>query len=108
MLYLSAVFKYFLQQCHRVLPKEQETVELSEDGMDTYLCFGGAALATMLHSRYDKIRASSLDNEKRRLTSDEITILQRLNLDTKEHIPDYLQYRTMAICTFLVQRCGHS
>ena len=50
MLYSSAVFKYFLQQFHRVLLKEQETVELLEDGTDAYLCFGGAALAAMLHS----------------------------------------------------------
>jgi len=93
MLYSSAVFNYFLRQCHRILQKEQETTEISEDGKDTYLRFGGAALATMLHLRYDKMRASNLDDEKRRHVSEEITILQRINSYTKEHIPDYLRYR---------------
>ena len=92
-LYSSAVFNHLLWQCHGVLQKEQETAEISEDGKDTYLRFGGAALATMLHLRYDKMRADNLEDQKRRRISEEITILQRINSYTKEHIPDYLKYR---------------
>ena len=53
------VFRYL------VLQKEQVPVEFSKD---IYLHFGGgAALATMLYSCYDKIEVSGLDDEKRRV-----------------------------------------
>ena len=38
-------------------------MELSKDGKDIYLRFGGAALAMMLHLRYDKMRAGHLDDK---------------------------------------------
>jgi len=40
-------------------------VELSEDGTVAYLCFGGDALAAILHSCYDKIRTSGVWMMKR-------------------------------------------
>ena len=75
------------------MQKEKEAAEISEDRKDAYLRFGGAALATMLHLRYGKMRAENVDNHKKRQISEEITILQRINSYTKEHIPDYLKYR---------------
>jgi len=39
------------------------------------------------------MRAEYFDNHKKRQISEEITILQRINSYTKEHIPDYLKYR---------------
>ena len=42
----------------------------------------------MLHLRYDRNREN-----KNESVSQQITILQRLNSYTKEHIPEYLQYR---------------
>ena len=85
-LYSSAVFNYFLQLCHKFLETEQATVEISEDGKDTYLRFGGAALAGMLHLRYDKMRAGHLDDQKWRQISEEITILQQINSYTNPTI----------------------
>lgn len=75
------------------MQKEKEAAEISEDRKDAYLRFGGAALATMLHLRYGKMRAENVDNHKKRQISEEITNLQRINSYTKEHIPDYLKYR---------------
>ena len=100
MLFSSAVFNHFLQQCHQFLQKKQETPEISEDRNDTYLRFGGAALAAMLHTRYDKMKAGNSDDEKRRHISEETTILQRVNSYTKEHIPDYLRYRDNGYMNF--------
>ena len=60
---------------------------------DTYLRFGGAALASMLHLRYDKMKDVKFDDKNTLQISEEITILQRINSYTKEHILDYLKYR---------------
>ena len=56
-LYCSAAFDVFLRKCHGVLNQSGSTITNSneeivqKDGYDVYLRFGGAALATMLHSR---------------------------------------------------------
>jgi len=53
MLFSSAIFNYFLRQCHGLLePKQIATVQVMEDDKDAYLHFGGAALASMLRLRY--------------------------------------------------------
>ena len=65
-----------------------------EDTDDVYYRFGGAAIATMLKIRYDKIRSSSCaDNDQ---VATEIAILQKFNVHLQEekvHIPAYLKYR---------------
>ena len=76
-----------------------------EDEKDTYLRFGGAALASMLHLKYDKLKSVKFDDKHTLQISEEITILQRINSYTKEHIPNT---EIMDICIFLVQRCWNS
>ena len=90
-LFSSAAFDVFLQECHSTLQAtESHSASLTpeRDSDNVYLRFGGATLAAMLHSRYDKVR-----DHKNEGVSQEITILQRLNSYTKEHIPEYLKYR---------------
>ena len=93
MLLSSAIFNYFLRQCHGLLETKQKATVVTEDDKDTYLHFGGAALASMLHLRYEKMKGVKFDDKNVKQISEEITILQRINSYTKEHIPDYLKYR---------------
>ena len=93
MLFSSAIFNYFLSQCHSLLEPKHIAMVVTEDDKDTYLRFGGAALASMLHLRYDKMRIVKFDDKNTQQISEEITILQRINSYTKEHIPNYLKYR---------------
>ena len=60
MLFSSAIFNYFLSQCHSLLEPKHIATVVTED---TYLRFGGAALASMLHLRYDKMRIVKFDNK---------------------------------------------
>ena len=63
------------------------------DCEDVYYRFGGAAIASMLHNRYDKLKQHLGDDEQ---LSEETTILQKLSIHAeqdKEHIPDSLKYR---------------
>jgi len=76
-----------------LLEPKQIATAIVEDDQDTYLYFGGAALASMLHLRYDKMKDAKFDDKSTVQISEEITILQRINSYTKEHIPDYLKYR---------------
>ena len=59
---------------------------------DVYFWFGGAAIASMLHDRYDKIKTSQQKDQ----ISKEITLLQKVSVHKKgkkEHISDSLKYR---------------
>ena len=76
-----------------MLETKQKATVVTEDDKDTYLRFGGAALASMLHLRYEKMKGVKFDDKNVKQISEEITILQRINSYTKEHIPDYLKYR---------------
>ena len=60
----------------------------SVDGDDVYFCFGGAALCDMLHQHYKQIR-SCHDTQKDTI-SQEITILQAINMKDKTKLPQYL------------------
>ena len=61
------------------------------DPVDVYYRFGGATLASMLHSRY---KAMKLEHTKQKeKISQKIHILQALNTKDKEEVPSYLRYR---------------
>ena len=62
----------------------------STDGDDVYFRFGGAALCDMLNQRHQQIK-SCMDMQRDKL-SQEITILQAMNLKDKAILPQYLQY----------------
>ena len=59
------------------------------DTQDTYIHFGGAALATMLKLRYDRIKTCSLELKEH--ISQEIIILKQICAHSKDKIPDYLK-----------------
>ena len=59
LLFCSSVYDASLQECHSVLHAGDNpslSVVPEKDSDDVYPRFGGAALAAMLHSRYDKGR----------------------------------------------------
>jgi len=101
MMFSSAIFNYFLRQCHSLLELKQIAIAIVEDDQVTYLRFGGAALASMLHLRYDKMKDAKFDEKSTVQISEEITMLQRINSYTKEHIPNT---EIMATCIFRAQR----
>ena len=57
---------------------------------DVYLQFGGAALCDMLHLHYKQIK-SCIGSQRAKL-SEEIMILQAINIKDKSKIPQYLRY----------------
>ena len=70
----------------------------SADSDDVLYRFCGAALASMLHSRYQLIRTCPLG--KKDAVSQEISLLQSVNSKEKSHIPNYLQYRDRGFMYF--------
>lgn len=60
----------------------------SVDGDDVYLRFGGAALCDMLHQRYRLIKGCP--ETQRDVLSQEINILQAINMKDKSKLPQYL------------------
>ena len=67
-----------------------ESAQLSVDDDNVYLRFGGAALCDTLHQHYKQIK--SCTDAQRDLLSQEITILQAINMKDKSKLPQYLMY----------------
>lgn len=65
---------------------------------DVLYRFCGAALASMLHSRYKHIQTCPL--ERKDAISQEISLFQSINSKVKSHIPDYLQYHDRGFMYF--------
>ena len=93
--YCGSVYDEFLRQCRVAIQPTSATEEdFMEESEDVYYRFGGAALASMLKTRYNKMKKSTNANEDQ--VSLEISILQRISTHEekeKSHIPDYLKYR---------------
>ena len=96
-LYCSSTLDQLLRQCHKVMQsfskKSSGNAEVTEDSEDVFYRFGGAAIASMLHSRYEKLKQHCGDDQQ---LSEETTILQKLSIhkkEDKELIPDSLKYR---------------
>ena len=90
----SCVFNKLLSLCHAMIERESEVSDTVTDveSDDVYFRFGGAAIASMLHVRYDKIKTSQQKNQ----ISKELTLLQKLSVHEKgkkEHISNSLKYR---------------
>ena len=92
----SSVFNELLTKCHSLIQPENEVggVDSGMEGEDVYYRFGGAAIASLLHGRYEKIKnCTELQKDQ---VSKEITLLQKLSVhekDKKVYLPEYLQYR---------------
>ena len=97
----SAVFDYLMQKVveqHKCEQTESgsdqsQAVGIQEDSDDVYYRFGGAALAAMLHLRYDKLKTAP--NSEKDTIRAQITVLKAIQCTDKSHIPEYLQYRDM-------------
>ena len=92
----SSVFNEFLIQCHSVIQPENEVCDLDSEieSDDVYYRFGGAAIASLLHGRYENIKTCTLQQKDQ--VSKEITLLQKLSIhdkDKKGYLPEYLKYR---------------
>ena len=70
----------------------------SVDGDDVYFRFCGAALCDMLHQRYKQIKCCQ--DAQRDIVSQEITILQAINMKDKTKLPQYLRYRDRGFMYF--------
>ena len=90
-----SVFDYLMlwtvkhqQKCDQ----KDQTVEDEEVGV--YYWFGGAALSSMLHLRYNQLKADLQESSSvRKRVKTEITILKAIQTTDKTHIYEYLQYR---------------
>ena len=76
-LYCSSVYDELLRKCHSTIEStcQSDAQPSVADPDDVYYRFGGAAIASMLHSRYAQIKVGSL-NAKHKL-SIEISVLQK-------------------------------
>jgi len=96
LVFLGEVFNKLLQDSQSVLtvPSDQEASSCktaSADPVDVYYRFGGATLASMLHSRYKAMKLEKTKDKEK--VSQEIHILHALNTKDKSEVPKYLQYR---------------
>ena len=92
----SIVYHVMLEHVHTFTsPQPQshhfDTASCSTDDDDVYYRFGGAALCSMLKTRYKHIRKCA--EEKIATISQEITILQSMATKDKLFLPSYLKYR---------------
>ena len=92
----SALFDYLMLKIakHRKAGCDyQDKTVPSDEEVDVYYRFGGAALCSMLQSRYDQLKTEDMPQLKRERVHTEITILKAIQATDKHHIPDYLLYR---------------
>ena len=99
----SAIYELLLEQTESFknsLTTDHDITQISiaTDGDDVYFRFGGAALCDMLHLRYQQIK-NCTDMQRDKL-SQEITVLQAMNMKDKTNLPQYLQYRDRGFMYF--------
>ena len=91
----GAVYNYFLKRVSTVqqsiLEPTSSTSPLSQDADSVYYRFCGAAIANMLHTRYDK--RHSCKQEQKEILEQEIQVLKCIQCTDKSHIPEELKYR---------------
>ena len=101
-LFCSCVYDELLRTCHSAIDTTQPTTQARSEGSDdVYYHFGGAAISSMLQSRYTQIKSCTLAQKER--VSLELSVLQKLSIHNKEekaHIPSYLKYRDMGYMYF--------
>ena len=89
----AVVYDYLMQQIleeQKAKPNETSMC-IQQDSDDVYFRFGGAALASMLHLRYDDLKRAP--KSKKDSIIAEIKVLKSIECSDKSHIPEYLQYR---------------
>ena len=82
-MFCSSVLDELLRQCHTVIQsfkKFSGKGDAVEDSEDVYYHFAGAAIACMLHTRYDKLKQNAANEQ----LSQETTILERLSIYNRQ------------------------
>ena len=90
----SAVHDYLLRRVcdvQKSLLTPESSVSVSSDIESVYYRFCGAAIASMLHSRYTKCQTCK--NEQKIGLDQEILVLKSVQCVDKSHVPEELQYR---------------
>ena len=90
----SAVHDYLLRRVcdvQKSLLTPESSVSVSSDIESVYYRFCGAAIASMLHSRYTKCQTCK--NEQKIGLDQEILVLKCVQCVDKSHVPEELQYR---------------
>lgn len=80
----SSVFNELLNKCHSLIQPENEVggVDKGMEGEDVYYRFGGAAIVSLLHGQYEKVKnCTELQKDQ---VSKEITLLQNLSVHEKD------------------------
>ena len=94
----SATYDYLMHQLFSEQKEQQasnnsgEPSHIKQDTDDVYYRFGGAAIATMLHLRQEKVKNTS-DPAKQSTIKAEMDLLNGLECTDKSQVPQYLQYR---------------
>jgi len=100
----SAIYELLLERAEHFQRSQKPTGSAAgraldtADGDDVYFRFGGAALCDMLHQCYEQIKCCQ--NAQRDTISQEITILQAINMKDKTKLPQYLRYRDRGFMYF--------
>ena len=103
LVFLSEVYNKLLKHCQSVLQMPSDaaaghSATVHIDPVDVYYRFGGATMASMLHSRYKAMKLE-LTKHKENI-SEEIHMLQALNTKDKEKVPKYLKYQDKGFMYF--------
>ena len=98
----SAVYNYQLKRVSKVqqiiLDDTSSTAPMPQEIDSVYYRFCGAAIASMLHSRYDKRRTCKED--RKATLNQEIQVLKAIQCTDKSHIPQELKYRDRGFMYF--------
>lgn len=90
----SAIYNYFLKivsKAQQTPDSAESTVVAGQDETSVYYRFCGAALASMLHCRYEK--RFKRKHKAAYSINREIQVLKCIECDDKDHIPYELKYR---------------
>ena len=85
-----------MEQAGTVDDSDGRSQPIEEEGV--YYRFGGSALYSMLHLRYNHLK--SADVAKQEKIKNEIAILKAMQCYDKQHIPHYLQHRDKGFMYF--------
>ena len=103
----AAVFDCLMEKVvkHQQLKKKKSDdvgpscsqLHVSDEEEGVYYRFGGAALCSMLHLRYNRLKGNA---GKQDCIRHEIAILKTIQCSDKQHVPPYLQYRDKGFMYF--------
>ena len=88
----SATYDYLMHQLFSEQKEQQASNNSGEPSRTRMMCITGAAIATMLHLRQEKVKNTS-NPAKQSTIKAEMDLLKGLECTDKSQVPQYLQYR---------------